>query len=275
MTMTTMELMQVALDLVGMDEIPDDSAIYVPGLSIQRVLFALDVGAGELLLGRHFDYDAVIAHHPVGVPFKAWRLFALHANLLMDAGVPEEAARAAVVPKLRALQVDGITRNYEQAPMVAQRLGMPFLNVHRPLDELGRRVMQARVDRALEANPEATLGEVAAALALLPEARRAATEVQVLLGDPDAPAGKVVVAHGAYTNGGYHVARAYYEHGIDTVVYIHVSPGDLARLAEHDEGQLIVTGHVVGDAFGITPYIKELRQRGITVDVLSSIFNPE
>jgi hypothetical protein len=82
-----------------------------------------------------------------------------------------------------------------------------------------------------------------------------------------------VVAHGALTNGGYHVARAYFEHGIETVVYIHVSPEDLKRLRENGNGQLIVTGHIVGDAFGIEPYVDALRARGLQVDVLSQVLS--
>jgi hypothetical protein len=138
---------------------------------------------------------------------------------------------------------------------------------------MGRRVMQATVDEALAVDPEATLGDLVAALAGLPAAKRAETEVTILLGERAARAGKTVVAHGALTNGGYRVARVYYDHDVDTLVYIHVSPEDLRRLREDGEGQLIVTGHIVGDAFGIEPYIEALRARGLQVDVLSRVLN--
>ncbi len=273
--MNTDELMQVALDLAGFAHIPEDSAVYVPGDDIQRVLFGLDIGTGELLLARQAGYDAVIAHHPVGVPHRSWRVFARHVDLLVGAGVPEEAARAAVAPRLETLRVDGQSRNYEQVPMAAERLGMPFLNVHCPLDEVGRRVMQETVDRLLAANPAAMLGEVAAALAALPAARRAETEVMVPLGDPAAPAGRVLVCHGAVTNGGAGVARACYAHGIATVVYIHIAPGDLEMLRADGRGQMVVVGHLVGDALGIEPYIAALRERGLEVDVLSRVLSRE
>ena len=76
--MNTTELLQVALDLVGFDAIPEDSAIYVPGAEVRRVLFGLDIGTAELLLARQLGYDAVIAHHPVGVPHRAWRVVERH-----------------------------------------------------------------------------------------------------------------------------------------------------------------------------------------------------
>ncbi|MGC9356856.1 MAG: hypothetical protein ACP5GX_03275 [Anaerolineae bacterium] len=269
--MNTDDLMNIALDLVGFDDVPADSAIYVPGVDIERVLFGLDIGVGELLMAHELGYDAVIAHHPVGVMYRAWRVFARHIDLLVEAGVPEEDARAAVEPKLEQLRLAGIVRNYEQVPQAARLLDMPFLNVHCPLDELGRRTMQATVDGVLETVPNATVHNIVEALAALPAARRAETEVCLLLGERDAPAGRVVVAHGALTNGGYDIARAYYEHGVETVVYIHIAAPDLKRLREHEEGQLIVTGHLVGDAIGIEPYVTALRAHGLKVDVLSDV----
>ncbi len=269
--MNTDDLMQIALDLAGLDEVPADSAIYLPGEGIRRVLFALDVDTAELLLARELGYDAVIAHHPVGVRHRSWQVFERHVGLMVRAGVPEEVAREAVASKVETLRVAGQSSTYEQVPAVARRLGLPFLNIHCPLDEVGRRTMQERVDTLLAENPQAALGEVAAALAALPAARRAETEVRILLGEPDSPAGRVVVAHGALTNGGYEVARAYYEHGVKTVVYIHIAPGDLAKLRADGQGQLIVTGHLVGDGVGIEPYIERLRAEGLEVDVLGRV----
>ena len=269
--MNTAELMAAGLDLVAFEEIPADSAIYLPGEDIKRVLFGLDIGTGELLMARELGYDAVIAHHPVGTSYQAWRVFARHQQLLTAAGVPAAKAEAAVAPKLNRLRLNGITQNYEQVPQAAKLLAMPFLNIHCPLDELGRRIMQQRVDRVLAERPEATLNELIAALSALPAAQRAKTEVSALLGEPDAPAGKVVVAHGALTNGGYEIARAYFEHGVDTVIYIHIGAAELKKLRQHDEGQLIVTGHLMGDAVGIAPYIKLLREQGLQVDLLSDV----
>lgn len=263
--------MQIALDLVDLHSVPDDSAVYVPGDGIRRILFAIDVGAGELMLARHLAYDAVVAHHPVGLPHRTWSVFERHVDLMVAAGVPREVAAAAVESKMQDLRVRGQAGNYERVPLAARQLGMPFLNVHMPLDELGRRVMQDTVDAALDADPAATLGDIARALAQLPAAQRAETDVMVLLGDSSACAGRVVVAHGALTNGGHKVARAYFDHGLDTVVYIHVSPEDLRHLRGDGGGQLIVTGHVVGDAVGIEPYIRALRERGLEVDVLSHV----
>lgn len=67
----TEELMQVALDMAGFEVTPNDSTVYVPGEGLQRILFGLDIGAGELMMAQELGYDAVIAHHAVGLPHRS------------------------------------------------------------------------------------------------------------------------------------------------------------------------------------------------------------
>ena len=88
----------------------------------------------------------------------------------------------------------------------------------------------------------------------------------VPLGNLKNKAGKVVVAHGAGTNGGYSVARAYFDHGIGTVIYIHINPAELKKLQDYGKGNLIISGHIASDMVGINPYLRELQKRGIAVD---------
>ena len=107
--------------------------------------------------------------------------------------------------------------------------------------------------------------DVVSALKQLAEFRNAVTEIKIRLGKAENPAGKVVVSHGAGTNGGYEIARTYFKHGIGTVVYIHISPGDLEKLKAENRGNLIVTGHVASDSVGINPFIHELEKRNISV----------
>lgn len=272
--MNTHDLMALALDMAGMQEIPSDSAIYVSGEAIRRVLIGIDIGAGELLLARTLGYDAVIAHHPVGVRPGMWPVYRRHIDLMIAAGVPEATARQAVEARLESLAISGQSDNYDQVPSVARLLKMPFLNIHSPLDEVGRRILQGVIDRTLAAHPQARLRDVAAAIGELGEFKCATTEIKVLMGHPDAPAGKTVMVHGALTNGGYDVAKAYFASGVDTVIYIHIAPPDLEKLRADGRGQLIVTGHIASDSVGINPYIAELERRGLSVDRIGGVLPP-
>lgn len=62
---TTDELTQISLALAGLTAVPLDSGIHVPGRGIRRVLFALDVNVGLLVLDKQLGYDAVVGHHPL------------------------------------------------------------------------------------------------------------------------------------------------------------------------------------------------------------------
>jgi len=257
--------MKLALNLAGLKEVPEDSAIHVSGKKIRKVLFGIDSEAPELWLAKQLGYDAVIAHHPPGgvSAINFYQVFKRHVQQMINAGIPKHEAEKAVESKLENLELENHTRNYAHAIDVARLLKMPYMNIHTPLDEIGRRTMQEQIDRKIDRR--AKVRDVVLALEELPEFQKAVTKIKVRLGKPENSAGKVVVSHGAGTNGGYDVAKAYFEQGIGTVVYIHLSYGDLQRLRADGKGNLIVTGHIASDAVGINPLIKELEKRNIKV----------
>jgi hypothetical protein len=75
-----------------------------------------------------------------------------------------------------------------------------------------------------------------------------------------------VVIHAAGVNGGYPVANALFENGVDTVVYIHLfSEEQEDRLRGENKGNLIVTGHYGSDSLGINPLVDELERRGLEI----------
>jgi hypothetical protein len=273
---TTERLMAIALEMAGWDQIPGDCAIYYPGARINHILLGIDVGAAELFMARQLGYHAVVAHHPAGAAGPFWDVYHLHVDQLSAAGVPKDVAEAAVAPRIEEFRAAAQRENYDHAASVARLLETPFLNIHSPLDEVGRRVMQETVNAACAANPNLTLAGLRDALLALPPYAAARTEMRVALGSWDAPVGRVVVSHGAYTNGGYPVAKAYLTHGVDTVCVIHFPLEDARRLAaESVRGNILVMGHIAGDSVGILPYIARLRQEGLEVTTFSGVIGGE
>ena len=269
---TTARLMEIALEMAGWDSIPGDCAIYYPGSRIGHLLLGIDVGAAELFMARQLGYHAVVAHHPAGYAGPFWEVYRLHVGQMVAEGVPRDVAEVAVAERIAGFEAASQRENYDHVASVARLLETPFLNIHSPLDEVGRRIMQATVDAALAANPAATVADLRDTLLRLPEFAAARTRMQVALGSWDAPAGRVVVSHGAYTNGGYHVARAYLTHGIDTVCCIHFPREDAQRLAaEGVRGNILVMGHIAGDSVGINPYVARLRADGLEVTTFSGV----
>jgi putative NIF3 family GTP cyclohydrolase 1 type 2 len=269
--MNTDEIMQIALDLVGFSEIPGDSAIYVPGGNIRRVAIGVDMGAPELLLARQIGAQCVIAHHPAGgTAFSRYHeVIRKHIDLMVNAGVPHAAAEEALQHLLQKTSVLMHKKNHDHNPSVARFLGMPYMNVHNPCDELGRRIMHDTIQAHL--HKDSTLQDVVRALMTLPEFQHAHTQIAIRVGKPETPAGRVVVVHGAGTNGGASVANAYFDHGIHTVIYIHIDPEELDKLRRAAKGNLIITGHIASDAIGLNPFIRALQNKGLEVIRMSGL----
>ena len=105
----TEEIMELSLKLAGLEKAPEDSAIYVSGRDIGKVLFGIDAGVSELLLAKQLGYDAVIAHHPQGgtAVVNFHQVFKRQIQQMIKAGVPREEAEKAVTKKLQILEVQG------------------------------------------------------------------------------------------------------------------------------------------------------------------------
>lgn len=62
----TSQIMNMALEMIDIEGIPADSAIYNSGSGIKKVLMGIDMGLAELALAKELGCDAVVAHHPQG-----------------------------------------------------------------------------------------------------------------------------------------------------------------------------------------------------------------
>jgi hypothetical protein len=108
-----------------------------------------------------------------------------------------------------------------------------------------------------------TVKDVVSRIARFPEFRKAISKIEIRLGSPGGRAGKIAISHAAYTNGGYEIAKTYFQNGIGTLSYIHIAEPDLARLASDASGNLIVLGHIASDWLGINALLRELEKNGV------------
>jgi len=260
--MDTQQIMRTSLKLAGFKSIPADSEIHAKGRRIRKVLVAIDVGVAELLLARNLGCDAVIAHHPAGgkARINGYKVFLRHIDQLKEAGVPEDIAQKAVRPKLRVLELQHHPDNYDQTPSAAKKLRMPLVSIHSPCDEIGRKMIQNALKGV---NENSAVRDVVSGIARFPEFRKAASKIEVRLGSPRNRAGKVAISHAAYTNGGYEIAKTYFESGVGTLSYIHIGEPDLTKLANEASGNLIVLGHIASDWLGINRLLSELEKNGV------------
>ncbi|HYY48886.1 MAG TPA: hypothetical protein VFA17_09445 [Thermoplasmata archaeon] len=273
--MDTTEILNLALVLAKQSEVPADTTINVPAPNVRRALFGIDVDPADLLMAKEKGYNLVIAHHPTGgsAVLDFPKVLSKHADILIRHGVPKAAALEAVRELQEEREPRAHAENYDHLPSVARLVGIGLMCIHNPCDEIGRRVMDETLRARLPPNPR--VRDAIDALESLPEFRAAKTRIVQRMGKPENPLGKWAVHHGAGTNGGLPVARAAFDHGIDTVFYIHIDAGALRQLREtygrEGSKNLVVTGHLASDSIGINALVRELRGRGIRVDTYSGI----
>jgi len=272
MGLSTTEIMDLSLELVDWDTIPGDSTIYVPGEDIETALVGIDLESPEIQLAAQEGYDLALAHHPTGdrarLEFTA--VLEKQISFMTAHGVPEDVASAAAKGLIDRMDHAAHSMNFRHDPSIAELLGQPYMNIHLAPDEIGRRMMDEVADSLAD---DASVGDLVDAFyAEFDEFQDAQTEIKTRLGDAENELGTVAVHHAAGTNGGADVARAYFEHGVDTVVYIHIGPGDTQTLREEfqDSGKnLVITGHIASDAIGLNVLIDALEAHGVECTPIS------
>jgi hypothetical protein len=92
------------------------------------------------------------------------------------AGVPEDEAREALLPRQFGVEGNKHMHNWDYMPSVARLMGMPFMNVHYPCDLMMERIVDAHVQRRLpKTGPAAAVQNMTDILLDIPEFAHAKT----------------------------------------------------------------------------------------------------
>jgi putative NIF3 family GTP cyclohydrolase 1 type 2 len=259
----TDQILKIALDMVDWNSIPADTAVHVHGKNIKKVMLMIDVTTADLMLAKNLGCDAVISHHPIGkAAINFYKVIDRHIDYMKENGISEKTARLSVMDLKKRIEIRNHAQIYSSVIDSAKILGMPLLNIHQPCDEYARRVISRKIQ---EGNAN-LVSEIITALEEIPEFKKAETKIQVAYGQLDSYVGKWVAVIAAGTNGGYLVARNYFENGISTVLYFHIDYNDLVKLRESNiQGNLVILGHLAGDSIGINALGNKLEKEGIQV----------
>jgi len=270
--MNTKEIMDLALALADLTEIPSDSGIFVPGENIRKVIFGVDMSTPELLIAQQLRVDLVISHHPQGdtstVDFH--KVMERQVDCMVKAGIPINKAQKALKEAKGKIERASHAANYDRTVSAARLLGIPFMNIHMPADIITENFVQAHLDRHVT-DPRATLGAVVENLKKIPEYSNAVAGPVIRVGSESDYAGKIVVLMAGGTNGGEQVFKAYFEAGVGTIVCMHVPDEVRKAVIDQNIGNIIVAGHMASDSIGINIIIRELEKRGLSVIRMSGI----
>ena len=274
--MNTREILELALEMAGMTEMPGDTGILVEGENIKKVLIGVDMGTAEILLARQLGADLVIGHHPVGGTTRSQfpDVMKRQYDKMVGAGIPINRAQKALAKKIGQVERAEHSSNYDQAWSAARLLNMPFMGIHSPTDVLAERAVETKLTASLKDKPRATLQDILDALSEMPEYRKTLNKPVIRVGAAGDYAGKPLVIMAGGTNGGVDVIKAYFEAGIGTTVSMHMPEDVISAVKEQNIGNVIVAGHMASDSVGLNVFIKALEDRGLEVIRMSGIVDP-
>ena len=259
--------MAMANSLADCTHTPADSQVYLDG-EVRKVFVGIDLDVGELLLARELGADGVIAHHPIGSKARLSipTVIERHEQQMVSAGVPEEIAHELMLARKQTAAHGVHAANYDRVADAARLLGMPAMNVHLAADMLTRRLFIDAINRAY-GDTGITVGALVAELKAIPEMKASLVHPELWLGRPENPVGRWFVQMAAGTNGGAAIYRTYYEHGVDTILAMHIDDGELRKLeqAQRPTANLVITGHMPSDSIGMNRLIRAMEERGLEV----------
>ena len=262
--------------LAGCPQTPPDSEVYLDG-DVQRVFVGIDVDLGELLLARSLGLDGVIAHHPIGSRARLGlpAVIERHETQMTAEGIPADIAHEKMLARQRPVAHAQHTTNYDRAVDAARQLNIPMMNIHLAADLIGRQYFIDFVGRVVDGKAT-TVGGLIGELKTIPEMEASLVQPELWLGEAENPVGRWVVQMAAGTNGGAPVYRTYYEHGINTILAMHIDDRDLRELEQLQlpGANLVITGHMPSDSIGMNRVIDALESQGLEVIAGSGVIRP-
>ena len=274
--MTVKEMYQMVLDLVGLEQMPEDSGIvFDNGKDVKKVLAGIDMDSTMLMIAKQLGFDCVAQHHPAGIiNAHVGDLFGRdHMKKLMECGVPiNEAQKLAYANNAKRRQ--GMhSRNRTQMRDVAKLLDISDVAFHTPADMLAERSCQAKMDALMERNPMCTVQDVIDELLTIREYQDAleGQKPEVWVGSKDSFAGKIYVEMygvGAPSLDDYIACS---NAGVGTFITMHATPEVIKGMKEHNKSNIIVAGHMASDSLGFNQILDAWEAKGVEIVRISGI----
>lgn len=229
---------------------------------IQHIFVGIDIEVGEILLADHLrlkgrQVDLLLSHHPEGRAFaNLYTVMRMQSDILNRFGVPINIAEGLMDGRIKEVERRLMPINHTRAVDAARLLGIPFLCLHTPADNMVASYLQGLFD---EKNPY-LVGDVLDILKNIPEYKEAGLNTvgpKILLGSKNRKAGKIFVDMTGGTEGAKEVFESLTTGGISTIVAMHLSE-DHRKEAEKNHLNVIIAGHISSDNLGMNLLIDEL-----------------
>ena len=269
--MNTQELMDSALKLAGLDEMPEDCAIDVKGDNIKKILAGVDMDTAEILLAKQLGYDCVVSHHPRNTNPDLLNVLKTHILKLEALGVPRNRSQKRLEERKDEISYNLHVANSRRTESAAKLLGMPYISLHTPADIIGEAYVQKFLDGKFAGKPETKVQEIVEALEEITEYRNSARKPVIRVGTKESYAGKIYVLMSGLTGPGPDILKEYFEAGVGTLVLMHIPEKDAKVVKEQKIGNIVVAGHMSSDSLGMNRIAEKWRAAGVEVTMMSGI----
>jgi putative NIF3 family GTP cyclohydrolase 1 type 2 len=222
---------------------------------VKAILVGIDIEVGEILLceslkNRGEAVDLVISHHPEGMAFaNLYSVMHMQADILNRYGVPINIAEDLMEQRVKEVERRIMPLNHTRAVDSARLLGIPFMCLHTPADNMVATFLQG----SFEEKKPYLLSDVIDLLRSVPEYREAARNgsgPKILLGDENRRAGRIFVDMTGGTEGSKDIFSSLTATGVNTLVVMHLSE-EHRKEAEKNHLNVVVAGHIASDNLGL------------------------
>ncbi|MBI4684510.1 MAG: NGG1p interacting factor NIF3 [Nitrospirae bacterium] len=238
---------------------------------IQSVLAGIDIEVGEMLLADNLRakgkrIDLLISHHPEGRAYaNLYSVMRMQSDILQKFGVPINIAEDLMEGRIKEVERKLMPVNHTRAVDAARLIGIPFLCLHTPADNMVATYLQ----RLFDENKPYKLSDVLEILKSIPEYKAAGFNgvgPKILIGSKDRKAGKIFVDMTGGTEGSKEIFESLTASGVNTIVGMHLSE-DHRKEAEKSHLNVVIAGHISSDNLGLNLLFDELC-RGKTVEII-------
>ncbi len=229
---------------------------------ISTALVGIDIEVGEVMLAdalrlRGNGPDMMIAHHPEGRPYaNLYEVMGMQSEIMGRFGVPISAAEDLMEKRIRDVERKLMPANHSRAVDAARLLGIPFMCLHTPADNMVATYLQRLFD---DKSPD-TIGDLLDLLKAIPEYRSAAkfgTGPKLFAGAKKRTAGKVFVDMTGGTGGPEKIFESIASGGINTIVGMHIGE-EHRKEAEKHHLNVVIAGHIASDTLGVNLLLDEV-----------------
>ena len=232
---------------------------------ISGLLVGIDIDVGEILLADHLKsrgkgIDLLLSHHPSGRAYAdLYEVMHMQSDIFSLFGVPVNIAEGCMDRRIKEVERKLMPVNHTRAVDAARLVGIPFLCLHTPADNMVTRYLQ----RLFNEDPPYQLEDVLADLREIPEYKVARLEgvgPKIILGSKKRKAGKIFVDMTGGTEGAKEIIRSITNSGVSTIVGMHMSE-EHRKEAEKHHLNVVVAGHISSDNLGLNLLLDELLQK--------------